>query len=405
MRGDSTQQAIVFSALTPDQLVPQDHPIRRIKPIVDRVLRELSPVFRTMYAPVGRPSIPPEHLLKASLLIALFSVRSERQFCERLQYDLLFKWFLDLNISDQAFDASTFSKNRTRLLAHDVARQFFLAVRAEAGRGGLLSDDHFSVDGTLLEAWASQKSYRPRDEDDPPASSGGRNAEVDFHGEQRRRETHVSRTDPQALLYRKGRGQPAKLCFLGHVLTENRHGLVVDVELTPGDGEGRTGGSATDAAPLDGRACDRRRRPRLRHAGLRRRLPLARGDAACGPQHCAPSQRHRRAHHSPPRLRAESASTQARRRGLRLDEDGRRWSQAALHRCRAQSPVGGNHRQRLQPPAHGEARGRCHVDQCASYAPEASGGGPIRPAGSVSTTPDRRTPVQSPLNRGCSAAC
>jgi transposase len=236
MRGDSTQQAIILSAITPDQLVPQDHPIRRIKPIVERVLRELSPVFRTMYAPVGRPSVPPEHLLKASLLIALFSVRSERQFCERLQYDLLFKWFLDLNITDQAFDASTFSKNRGRLLAHDVARQFFLAVRAEADRGGLLSDEHFSVDGTLLEAWASQKSYRPRDEDDPPAGGGGRNAEVDFHGEQRRRDTHVSRTDPQALLYRKGRGQPAKLCFLGHVLTENRNGLVVDVELTTATG-------------------------------------------------------------------------------------------------------------------------------------------------------------------------
>jgi transposase len=235
MRGDSTQQAIVFSALTPDQLVPEDHPIRRIKPIVERVLQELSPVFRTMYARVGRPSIPPEHLLKASLLIALFSVRSERQFCERLQYDLLFKWFLDLNISDRAFDASTFSKNRQRLLEHDVARQFFLAVRAEAERGGLLSDEHFSVDGTLLEAWASQKSYRPRDEDDPPRG-GGRNAEVDFRGQQRRRDTHVSRTDPEALLFRKGHGQPAKLSFLGHVLIENRHGLVVDVELTQATG-------------------------------------------------------------------------------------------------------------------------------------------------------------------------
>jgi len=235
MRGDSTQQAIILSAITPDQLVPADHPIRRIKPIVERVLQDLSAVFRTMYAPVGRPSIPPEHLLKASLLIALFSVRSERQFCERLQYDLLFKWFLDLNITDRAFDASTFSKNRERLLAHDVARQFFLAVRAEADRGGLLSDAHFSVDGTLLEAWASQKSYRPRDEDDPP-TGGSRNAEVDFHGERRRRDTHVSRTDPQALLYRKSRGQPAKLCFLGHVLIENRHGLVVDVELTTATG-------------------------------------------------------------------------------------------------------------------------------------------------------------------------
>jgi len=236
MRGDVSQQAVILSAITPDQLVPQDHPIRRIKPIVDRALRELSPVFREMYARVGRPSIPPEHLLKGSLLIALFSVRSERQFCERLQYDLLFKWFLDLNITDVAFDASTFSKNRERLLAHDVARQFFVAVRAQADRAGLLSDEHFSVDGTLLEAWASQKSYRPRDGDGPPASGAGRNPEVDFRGERRRRDTHVSRTDPQALLYRKGRGQAAKLSFLGHVLIENRHGLVVDVELTQATG-------------------------------------------------------------------------------------------------------------------------------------------------------------------------
>jgi transposase len=335
MRGDSTQQAIVFSALTPDQLVPQDHPIRRIKPIVDRVLRELWPVFRTMYAPVGRPSIPPEHLLKASLLIALFSVRSERQFCERLQYDLLFKWFLDLNIGDRAFDASTFSKNRQRLLAHDVARQFFLAVRAEADRSGLLSDDHFSVDGTLLEAWASQKSYRPRDEHDPPASGGGRNAGVDFHGERRRRDTHVSRTDPQALLYRKGRGQPAKLCFLGHVLTENRHGLVVDVELTTATGSAEreaaqrmlrrsTTGRATVAA-------DRGYDTRDFVAGL----PLSRSDTPCRPQHGAPPERHRRTHDPPRRLRAEPASPQAGGRGLRLDEDRRRRPQAALHRRRA----------------------------------------------------------------------
>jgi len=236
MRGDATQQAVMLSAVTPDQLVPPDHPIRRIKPIVERALRELSPVFREMYERNGRPSIPPEHLLKGSLLIALYSMRSERQFCERLQYDLLFKWFLDLNITDRAFDPSTFSKNRMRLLEHDVARRFFAAVVAEAKRRRLLSADHFSVDGTLLEAWASQKSYRPRDEDDPPAAGAGRNPEVDFHGERRRRETHRSSTDPEALLYRKGRGQAAKLCFAGHVLIENRNGLVVDVELTQATG-------------------------------------------------------------------------------------------------------------------------------------------------------------------------
>ena len=188
MRGDSDHQALVFSALTPDQLVPVDHPIRAIKPIVGRALQAISPTLSQMYSRRGRPSIPPEHLLKASLLIALYSVRSERQFCERLQYDLLFKWFLDLNIADPAFDATTFSKNRARLLEHDVARQFFTAVLVEARSQRLLSADHFTVDGTLLEAWASLKSLRPRDDDDrpPPPASGGKNRDVDYHGEQRR---------------------------------------------------------------------------------------------------------------------------------------------------------------------------------------------------------------------------
>ena len=235
MRGDAERQADIMLAVTPDEFVPADHPIRRIKPIVDAALVRLSPLFETMYSRRGRPSIPPEHLLKASLLIALYSVRSERQFCERLRYDLLFKWFLDLNIADEPFDASTFSKNRERLLEVDAARAFFGEVVAEARRRRLLSAEHFTVDGTLLEAWASLKSYRPRDDDDPPAG-GGRNAEVDFRGQRRRSETHVSSTDPEARLYRKAAGQAAKLSYLGHVLTENRHGLVVDVELTEANG-------------------------------------------------------------------------------------------------------------------------------------------------------------------------
>jgi transposase len=235
VRGDAERQADMLLAITPDQLVPNDHPIRRIKPIVERVLTQLSATFDEMYAERGRPSIPPEHLLKASLLIALYSMRSERQFCERLRYDLLFKWFLDLNISDDGFDASTFSKNRERLLEHDVARLFFSAVVAEARRLRLLSAEHFTVDGTLFEAWASLKSYRPRDEADGPRG-GGRNPEVDFRGKRRSRETHASRTDPEALLFKKGASQEAKLSFMGHLLTENRHGLVVDVELTQADG-------------------------------------------------------------------------------------------------------------------------------------------------------------------------
>jgi transposase len=234
MRGDTTEQAEMLLALTPDQLVPSDHPIRRIKPIVDGVLARLSARFDVMYAERGRPSIPPEHLLKSLLLIALYSIRSERQFCERLRYDLLFKWFLDLNIADRGFDPSTFSKNRERLLAHEVARAFFVDVVAEARQRQLLSAEHFTVDGTLLEAWASLKSYRRRDDQDGPPG-GGRNPEVDFRGQRRSRETHVSRTDPQALLMKKGR-QAAKLSYLGHLLTENRHGLVVDVELTQATG-------------------------------------------------------------------------------------------------------------------------------------------------------------------------
>lgn len=235
MRGDETEQASVMVFIAPDHKVPQDHPIRAIKPIVDRALRSLSPVFNQMYSKQGRPSIPPEHLLKASLLIALYSVRSERQFCERLEYDLLFKWFLDQDINTPAFDASTFSKNRQRLLDHDVARQFFEAVLAEAGERELLSDEHFTVDGTLLEAWASLKSVQPRDKDDGPPN-GFKNPDVDYRGEKRRNETHASRTDRQALLARKGPGKETKLAYAGHVLMENRNGLVVDFELTQATG-------------------------------------------------------------------------------------------------------------------------------------------------------------------------
>jgi transposase len=249
MRGDAERQSLMLFGVTPDQLVPADHPIRRIKAIVEPALTALSPTFAQMYATGGRPSIPPEHLLKASLLIALYSVRSERQFCERLQYDLLFKWFLDLNITDAAFDASTFSKNRARLLAHDVAAAFFDAVLDEARRRQLLSDEHFTVDGTLLDSWAAMKSFKPKrapdlppDEagtdasDDPPTGGGGRNPDVDFHGHKRSNATHASTTDADARLLRKGKGKPAQLCVMGHVLMENRNGLVVDVLLTHATG-------------------------------------------------------------------------------------------------------------------------------------------------------------------------
>jgi transposase len=236
MRGNTFDQVAMLSTLTPDELVPKDHPIRRIKVIVEQALRELSPAFDTMYSRIGRPSVAPERLLKSCLLIAFYSVRSERLFCERLHYDLLFKWFLDMNADDPGFDPTTFSKNRERLLKHEVAQRFFAAVRTEAERRQLLSDEHFTVDGTLLEAWASVKSFRPNDEQDDHAKPGGRNPNVSFHGTQRSNATHHSRTDPEARLARKSNGTTAKMSYMGHALMENRHGLIVDVELTQADG-------------------------------------------------------------------------------------------------------------------------------------------------------------------------
>jgi transposase len=235
MRGKADTQVTMLTLITADQLVPGDHPIRQIKPIVDKALVELSPTFNRMYSETGRPSIPPEHLLKACLLIALYSVRSERQFCERLHYDLLFKWFLDLNIIDPAFGASTFSKNKERLLENEVARKFLVVVLEEARQRKLLSEDHFTVDGTLLEAWASLKSFSPKDGNDTHAPDE-KNPSIDFHGEKRTNDTHQSTTDPKARLAKKGHGKEAKLCFTGHVLMENRNGMVVDVTFTQATG-------------------------------------------------------------------------------------------------------------------------------------------------------------------------
>jgi transposase len=250
MRGSTERQLSMLSAVTPDELVPALHPIRRVRPMVDQALKSLAPTFDAMYATEGRPSIPPEHLLKGCLLMALYSIRSERQFCERLQYDLLFKWFLGLNVSEDAFDHSSFAKNRRRLLDHDVSRAFFEAVLRQARQQHLLSNDHFTVDGTLLESWASLKSFQPkpnlggqrkpkrgrRGGGPPAASGGGRNQEVNFRGQRRSNETHFSATDPEARLARKGNGREAKLSLAGHVLMENRNGLVVDVEVNSPSG-------------------------------------------------------------------------------------------------------------------------------------------------------------------------
>ncbi len=193
--------------------------------------------FSALYSPIGRLSIPPEKLLRAMLLQAFYSIRSERQLMERLEFDLLFRWFVGIGVDDAAWDHSVFSKNRERLLEGDIAAKLLGAVLAQPRVKRLLSTDHFSVDGTLIEAWASMKSFRPKDgSDEPPADGGGRNPETDFHGEKRSNDTHASTTDPEARLYRKGPGKEAKLCFMGHALMENRNGLVVDACLTPADG-------------------------------------------------------------------------------------------------------------------------------------------------------------------------
>lgn len=225
----------MLSTLSTEDLIPVDHPIRKIRAVVDTVLADLDGAFDDMYATKGRPSVPPEVLLKATILMAMYSMRSERAFCERLNYDLLFKWFLDLHIDDRAFDASTFSKNRRRLLDHAIADEFFAAVVRQAKLRRYISSDHFTVDCTLLEAWASHKSFKPNDAppSEPPV---GRNAEVSFHGQKRSNDTHTSTTDPEARLARKSNATAAKLCFTGHLLMENRNALIVDAELSQATG-------------------------------------------------------------------------------------------------------------------------------------------------------------------------
>ena len=235
MRGKPERQMSMLTTLSPEELIPADHPIRRIRQVVDAVLAELDGEFSAMYARSGRPSVPPEQLLKASVLMAMYSIRSERAFCERLNYDLLFKWFLDLAIDARAFDATTFSKNRQRLLDHEIADRFFAAVVAQAKLRRYVSSDHFSVDGTLLEAWASHKSFQPKDE--PPSSlPPGRNAELSFHGQRRSNQTHASTTDPEARMARKSNATAAKLSYAGHLLMEHRNALLVDIELTEANG-------------------------------------------------------------------------------------------------------------------------------------------------------------------------
>jgi transposase len=273
MRGAPDPQLAMLMSLSPEELIPVGHPIRRIRRVVDEVLVELDGEFDVMYSSKGRRSVPPEALLKATVLMALYSIRSERAFCEMLNYNLLFKWFLDLAIDAKAFDATTFTKNRKRLLDHAIADRFFEEVVRQAQLRRYVSSEHFSVDGTLLEAWASHKSFKPNPpstgdgtdstdsqggggSDDDEVRPAGRNSEVDWRGQKRSNTTHTSTTDPDARLARKSMNTAARLCYSGHLLMENRNALIVDAELT-----GATGYAERDtAAEMLGRLPKRKRR-------------------------------------------------------------------------------------------------------------------------------------------------
>ncbi len=245
MRGPDDQTSHMFSYLSPEQRVRADHPLRAVRAMTDRVFVDLSPQFTKMYSAIGRPSIPPEQLLRALVLQSLYTVRSERLLMEEIDYSVLYRWFVGLSMDDPIWSATTFSKNRDRLLESDIASAFFDAVLRQAREAGLLSDDHFTVDGTLLEAWASLKSFRRKDEGPQPPPEDPGNPTVNFHGESRTNDTHQSTSDPDARLARKGAGREAKLSYAGHVLLDNRHGLVANVCATTA-----TGTAERDAAQV-----------------------------------------------------------------------------------------------------------------------------------------------------------
>jgi transposase len=235
MRGDDPRNDSMFSYVTPEARVRADHPLRPIRRMTDAALERLSPRFDRLYSAIGRPSIPPEQLLRALLLQMLYSIRSERLLMEELDYSVLYRWFVGLTLDDPIWDATTFTKNRDRLLDGDIADAFFAEVLAAINEDGLLSDEHFTVDGTLLEAWASHKSFKPKGTDRTPPDDP-KNPTVNFHGQTRRNDTHQSTTDPDARLYKKATGREAKLAYLGHLLTENRHGFIIDTAVTEASG-------------------------------------------------------------------------------------------------------------------------------------------------------------------------
>lgn len=236
MRGSNRNSESLFVYVTPEGFVPKDHPLRPIRTMADTALKEMDAHFASIYANSGRPSIPPEKLLKAQLLMILYSIRSNRQLVEQIQYNLLFRWFLGMALDEKVWDHSSFSQNQERLIGSETAAIFLSGVLKQAEKKRLLSREHFSVDGTLIEAWASVKSFRPKD--GPPSAGGGCNDNVDFRGQTLSNDTHESSSDPQARLYRKGNNREAKLCYQGHLLMENRHGLIVDTQVTTASGTG-----------------------------------------------------------------------------------------------------------------------------------------------------------------------
>ena len=251
MRGEDAGQVAVFSYVSPEQRVPKDHPLRPLLRIVNDVLGRMSPLFEELYSHTGRPSIPPEKLLRALLLQVLYTIRSERMLMEQLDYNLLFRWFVGLNMDDLVWDATVFTKNRDRVLGGEVAKVFFQEVLAEARRRSLLSDEHFTVDGTLIEAWASHKSFKPKDQSD--SDEGGSNPSVDFRRQRRTNDTHASRTDPEARLYKKSKGAESRLCYMGHLMIDNRHGLATNACVTIASGTAEREAAVQMAGEIPGR--------------------------------------------------------------------------------------------------------------------------------------------------------
>ena len=321
------------------------------------MLAELDATFEKMYSTSGRPSVPPEQLLKASVLMAMYSMRSERAFCERLNYDMLFKWFLDLASDAPSFDASTFSKNRQRLLDQNIAGEFFAAVVRQAKLRRYMSLDHFSVDGTLLEAWASHKSFKPKDDPSPPAEGPtGRNSDVDFKGQKRSNDTHASTTDPEARLYRKSNNTGARLCYIGHPLIEHRHGLIIDADLTQATGRAERECATDMLKRLPGRG---RGRTVAGDKGYDTKDFVADARAAGFTPQVAQNTSNRRSAIDARTTRhpgyevSQSTQTQTGRGTVRVGQDRRGWTKAALHRSRPKPGLVQNDHRRLQPdPDH-----------------------------------------------------